>query len=301
MRVLVTGSSGFLGRAVVAALRLHGHDVSTMHRGVDATHRGDIRDRDVVGQAVSGVEAVCHLAALAKVRDSFNRPAEYWSTNVVGTLNVLEALAAASDSGSPKSLVLASTSAVYGTPERQPMDEETPTVPSNPYGRSKLAADQAAADVAQLGAIGVTTLRAFNIAGSSGGQPDPDLTRLIPKVLAVQAGTEPKLTVNGNGSAVRDFVHVEDAAEAFALALPACTPGQWRAYNLGATRASVAEVIQEAEKVTGRPAPLLHRPPANEPPTLVADSTRARQELGWQPKKSELPQILRDAWDALNC
>jgi len=300
MRVLVTGGSGFLGHAVVASLRRHGHDTLVMQRtaGDRESVQGDVRDRDAVRRAVADVDGVCHLAGLARVRESFTRPVDYWATNVGGTINLLDALVATAEDA-PKRLVLASTAAVYGTPEKQPIDEDTATAPNSPYGASKLAADQAAADASRLDLIGAVSLRAFNIAGDSCGRPDSDRTRLIPKVLAVQAGLEPDMSVNGNGSAVRDFVHVFDMADAFALALAAATPGSWRAYNIGAAQASVSDVIRAAEEVTGRPVPVRHLPPANEPLTLVADSTRARDELGWQPKKSTLPQILQDAWNAL--
>ncbi|MEU3274506.1 NAD-dependent epimerase/dehydratase family protein [Saccharomonospora sp. NPDC006951] len=299
MRVLVTGGSGFLGRAVVAALISHGHEVSTLHRNGDATHQGSVLNPADVTRAVADVEAVCHLAALTKVRESFVRPLDYWSTNTAGTLNVLAALARSGGSETPKRLVLASTAAVYGAPEHQPMDETTPTLPANPYGRTKLAADQAAADAVADGTLSVVSLRAFNIAGAFAGNGDSDQSRIIPRVLAVQQGLQPTLGINGNGDAVRDFVHVTDAADAFALALRSCRPGEWRAYNLGATRATVMDVVRAAEEVTGRTVPLEFNPPANEPPELVADTARIRQELGWQAKNSELTQIVRDAWTAL--
>jgi UDP-glucose 4-epimerase len=305
MRVVVTGGTGFLGRAVVDALVRRGHDVTAMQReeapagAAFQTVRGDVRDVAALQEAVADADAVCHLAALTKVRESIEKPTEYWSINAGGTINVLTALAATSTRSRPKRLILASTAAVYGTPEQQPISEETTAAPSSPYGASKLAAELAAADAVRTGSLGATSLRAFNIAGSSRGKPDPDRTRLIPKVLAVQAGLAHELTVNGDGTAVRDFTHVEDVAQAFTLALDACAPGQWRAYNIGGARASVAEVIRAAEGVTGNLLPVRHLPPAPEPPCLVADSTRARQELGWQPKKSELSQILRDGWNAL--
>lgn len=302
MRVLVTGATGFTGPAVVSALRGHGHDVRVLTRraidmpGTEAV-LGDILDPAAVTRAVHGVDAVCHLAAATRVRDSAAEPVKYWQTNTVGTLNVLAALAALD---TPKRIVLASTAAVYGTPERQPISEDAQPAPTSPYGRSKLAADQAAADLATTGSIGAVSLRAFNVCGAASGIPDHDRTRLIPKVLAVQAGLEPELTVNGDGSAVRDFVHVVDMAEAFALAVDACEPGEWRPYNVGSgERSTVADVIRAAEQVTGSPVPARHRPAANEPPVLLADSTRIRSDLGWQPKNSALTQILADGWNAV--
>jgi UDP-glucose 4-epimerase len=129
-----------------------------------------------------------------------------------------------------------------------------------------------------------------------------DESRLIPKLLAVQQGRASEMMVNGDGSAVRDFVHVADMAAAFSLALAACEAGTWRAYNVGSgRRTKVSDVIAAAESVTGRPVPLSRRPAANEPPEVLADSALIRAELGWQPKRSDLGEILGDAWSALTC
>src|SRR5882757_1752793 len=180
------------------------------------------------------------------------------------------------------------------------MTEATPLDPTSPYGTTKLAADRAAADLAATGAIGAISLRAVNIAGAAHGRPAPDETRLIPKLLAVQQGRAPEMVVNGDGSAVRDFVHVADMATAFSLALDACQPGSWRAYNVGSgQRTTVNDVIAAAETATGRPVPVRHRAAANEPLEVLADSARIRAELGWQPRKSDLREIVGDAWEAL--
>lgn len=304
MRVLVTGAAGFLGHAVTAALARHGHQPVAFLRpgrrtppGAVAVRRGDVLAPAAVRAAVTGIDGVCHLAARTRVRDSLTDPLPYWQTNVVGTLNLLDALA---ERDRPVSLILASTAGVYGTPEHQPITEDAPTLPQGPYGAGKLAADQAAANVAATGALGAISLRAFNVAGAAGGMADPDRTRLIPKVLAVQAGLAPEVVINGDGSAVRDFVHVLDMAEAFVLALGACVSGQWRAYNVGSGhRTRVLDVLRAAEDVTGRRVPVRHRPPANEPPILLADSTRIRHDLGWTPRNSDLMTILTDGWNAL--
>ena len=138
--------------------------------------------------------------------------------NILGMLNLLEWLPTVS----ADRLIIASTCAVYGEPDRQPMDESTAEMPTSPYGSSKLAADRAAADLAATGSIGAISLRAFAIAGASHGRPDHDETRLIPKLLAVQQGRAPEITINGDGAAIRDFVHVQDMANAFAAALDGC-------------------------------------------------------------------------------
>jgi UDP-glucose 4-epimerase len=154
-------------------------------------------------------------------------------------------------------------------------------------------------DLANTGAIGVTSLRAFNIAGALPGRPDPDETRLIPRMMAVQRGTAPELVVNGHGDAIRDFVHVADMAEAFALALDASEPGAARVYNIGSGRPTrVRDVISVVEQVTGRPVARRHVPPAAEPHELLADSMSIQADLGWNPRRSNLRQIIEDAWSA---
>lgn len=303
MRVLVTGAGGFVGYAVAALLVEQGHEVagltrsglSTLPKGVQRLE-GDLRKPETLPQAVAEVDGVCHLSGLAKVRESRTDPVGYWRTNVSGTLAILDRLAFARAGR----LVLASTCSVYSEQAEQPISETAAVEPSSPYGASKLAADQAAADLAATGAIGAISLRAFNVAGALPWHPDRDETRLIPKLLAVQHGRASELVVNGDGSAVRDFVHVADMAAAFALALHACEPGIWRAYNVGSGRPStVQDVIDTTETVTGRPVARRHVASAHEPRELLADSTLIRSELGWRPKKSSLPEIISDAWAAL--
>ena len=309
MRVLITGATGLLGHAVAHALTEHGHEVTALSRNggdiPDAakTHiAADVRSADDMRAAVAEADAVCHLAALVRVRDSIAEPLEYWKTNVVGTLNVLEALTATATPDTPKRLVLSSTGAVYGIPTRQPIAEDEATAPTNPYAATKLAADMAAAHTtAASKALGATSLRAFNIAGASVGRTDWDLTRLIPKTLAVHAGKADDLVINGEGTAIRDFVHVDDMADAFVRALDACVPGTWQAYNIGSgRRTTVREVLDTAAAVTGKDVPIRHAPPAAEPPELVADSSKAAAELGWQPRKSDLRTIITDAWRVMN-
>ncbi|GAB3580393.1 UDP-glucose 4-epimerase GalE [Amycolatopsis endophytica] len=304
MRVLVTGAAGYLGHAVIAALAERGHepvafvrDATKAPRQATATAVGDVEDPPSLRAALRDVDGVCHLAARARVRESLTDPLPYWRTNVNGTLNLLDALTAGENRAS---LVLASTAAVYGTTATQPIREDAPIAPTNPYGATKAAADLAAANVAATGQLGAISLRAFNIAGAVDGHPDRDFTRLIPKVLAVQAGLAGELGVNGDGEAVRDFVHVADMAHAFVLAVEACSPGEWRAYNVGSGHeSSINDVLATAERVTGQPVRIKRNPPANEPRVLLADSRRIRQELGWQAPNSDLSQILSDAWNAL--
>ena len=302
MKVLVTGATGFAGYAVAALLVEQGHKVVGLTRSgssplPEGVHRvrGDLTSAETLPKAITEADGVCHLAGRTRVRESRTDPLGYWRANVGGTLALLGAIA-----GTSTRLVLASTCGVYGEHAAQPIGETAAAQPSNPYGSSKLAADQAAADLAATGAIGAISLRAFNIAGALPDHPDRDETRLIPRLLAVQQNRAPELLVNGDGSAIRDFIHVADMAAAFALALDACKPGTWRAYNVGSGLAStVQEVIGTVETVTGRPVQLRHAPAAPEPHTLLADSSLIHAELGWKPHRSSLHEIITDAWNAL--
>ncbi len=301
MRVLVTGASGFVGYAVAALLTQRGHDVLGLTRSstsalpdhVQRVH-GDLSP-ECLRAALADVDGVCHLAARTRVRESRTDPLGYWQTNVGGTLALLHAMSA---TGTPR-LVLASTCGVYGDQVTQPINESAAAAPTSPYGTSKLAADNAAMDLAGSGVIGAVSLRAFNIAGALPAHPDPDETRLIPRMMAVQRGTAPELIVNGNGDAIRDFVHVADMAHAFALAMEACEPGTARVYNIGSGRPTrVRDVISTVEQVTGRPVARRHVPPADEPQELLADSKAIQADLGWNPRRSDLRQIVEDAWSA---
>ncbi|CNF67544.1 UDP-glucose 4-epimerase [Mycobacterium tuberculosis] len=297
MRVLVTGAAGYIGYAVGRRLVAAGHEVDGLVRrnldppdGVRPVH-GDLLVPD--GLPRGPYDGVCHLAALTRVRESFERPLRYFTANVQGTVNLLEAVAA-------ERVVFASTAAVYGTPERQPIPESERTAPASPYGASKLAAEQAVRFHARTGAAGAVVLRTFNVAGSVDGRIDPDGTRLIPRALAVAAGRAPVLEINGDGLAVREYLHVDDLAAAYVRALEAVRPGEDRLYNVGSgTGAAVHEVAAAVEKVTGRPVPTRRRPARPEAPVLLCDAAAIRTDLGWRPERSALPEIIAGSWDAL--
>lgn len=319
MRVLVTGAFGYVGRALTLQLLETGHEVVAMTHGARRERvpefgavrvvKADLRDRDQLRHAVEGVDGVCHLAALTRVRESFDRPDEYRAVNVGGTRALLEALARTrgrgGDGAEPIAFVQASTAAVYGAPETQPITEETVAAPASPYGESKLAAEDVVREHAADGTIAAIGLRAFNVAGSVAGFGDPDESRIIPRTLLAAAGLRPALTLNGDGSAVRDFVHVDDVARAYLLALSALSApdggqaAQLRLYNVGATGASVREIIAAVESVTGRQVPVERRPPQAEVPMLLADTARIREELGWKPERSSLEEIVADTWAAI--
>jgi len=309
VRVLVTGGLGFLGRAVVAELAAHGAEVTALtHSRPDMTVPGatniryaDLRSQTDLAAVVEDVrpDAVCHLAALATVRESFTKPIEYYDVNVIGTINLLRALEGLQPT-SPVKLVFASTNAVYGSGRPGSLSEDDAPNPENPYAASKLAAEQLIRGYARTGRIGAAILRCFNIAGATAdGYGDPDTTRIISAALQAASGEIPHVSVNGDGSAVREFTHVLDVAEAFRLALDATVPGVGEVYNIGTgDGAAMIDVIHAAEKITGQTINVVHKPPAREAHTLIANAMRAREALGWKPDRSALDRIISDAWAA---
>ncbi len=299
MRVLVTGAAGYIGGSVVRALAAGGHQpVALLHQQRVAlpadieTRNGDLLVEQSLRPALDDIDAVCHLAGLTSGRESFAQPVEYFRRNVSGTLVLLDAMAAAD----VHRLAFASTAAAYGTPEQQPMNEDLPDNPPNPYAASKVAAEAAIRWQARAVDMSATVLRIFNAAGGR----DPDSTRIVPRVLAVAAGATPQLDVNGDGTVLRDYLHVEDIGEAFVAALDrGAEPGSARRYNIGSGKGtSVLDVVTAAERVTGRSIKVVHRPAADEPAALVCDPSRAAAELGWKPRRTDLDDIVRDAWAA---
>ncbi len=298
MRVVVTGAGGFVGTAVCGALLDAGHEVVGLARD-PARVRGGVRpvvgsvlDPEVVADALRGADAVCHLAARVRVRESRTDPLGYWRTNLDGARTVLAA------AGPDTRVVVTSTCAVHA-PSDAPIGEDAPLAPSNPYAASKLAADLLARDVALAGGPGVVCLRAFNVAGAAAGRGDQDRSRVVPALLAAVAGERDRFTVNGDGSAVRDLVHVADLADGVVAALAVAEPGTWRAFTVGSGRpTSVAELVDVVARVTGRPVPVHHGDPVDEPASLVADATRARTSLGWTAARSTPDRIVGDAWAA---
>src|SRR5215216_1380541 len=242
MRVLVTGGLGYIGLAVTARLAEAGHDVTILARSrpgppahAELLH-GDLRDRDGVFDLVADGDfaGVCHLAGRSRGRESFSDPVGYYDTNLSGTVNLLRGLAEVTRrSGEPARLVFASTVMVYGPSNGQPIDEQHEAAPMSPYGASKLACEQLLAYQAATGTLGAISLRVFAAAGAVGRHGDRDLGRLIPKALAVARGQAPYFEVNGDGSAVREFTHVADVAEAYLQALEAAKPGKHEVYNIG--------------------------------------------------------------------
>jgi UDP-glucose 4-epimerase len=314
VRLLVTGGAGYIGSIVATTLLDAGHQV-VVFDNLERGHRGavpsraelveaDLLDRAKIGETVGrgGFDGVLHFAALALVGESVSHPERYWRTNVVGTLNLLEAMAAAG----LLRLVFSSTCAVYGEPEQVPISEEVPTRPINSYGASKLAVDSMIGQFCQAHRLGAVSLRYFNVAGAHGdlGEDHDPETHLIPNILRTAMGARPHVEIFGtdyptpDGTAIRDYIHIDDLAAAHRLALEATEPGVHKIYNLGNGNGfSVREVIAAAIAVTGRDIPVreaARRP--GDPPRLVAASQRIRAELGWEPRKPGLEQIVADAW-----
>jgi UDP-glucose 4-epimerase len=300
MRILVTGGTGFVGRVLVLKLLDAGYDVTVLSRGGTAdvdVLRADLRDKTEVAAAVRQVkvEGVCHLAARTRIRESFADPVGYYDTNLTGTANLLAALGP-----EPIPFVFASTCAVYGLADH-PVTEDDATTPGNPYASSKLTAEQLIGYQAARGSLAAVSLRCFNAAGAMGGIRDTDLTRLIPRAIAVAAGAEGQFPLNGDGSAIREFTHVEDVADACLLALRAARPGRHLVFNVGSGQGvPVREVLSAIEELTGRKLPIRRQPAQNEPRVLMADSSRLRAQLGWQSRRSDLRRILHDAWEAVS-
>jgi UDP-glucose 4-epimerase len=314
VKLLLTGGAGYIGSIVAARLLDSGHEVAVLddlsrgHRAAvpegAAFHQVDLLDAAAVhAAAAEGFDAAVHFAALALVSESVVHPERYWRTNVGGTRNLLDALR---DAGIRR-LVFSSTCATYGQPDRTPITESTPTRPSSPYGTSKLAVDMMIADECAAHELGAVSLRYFNVAGAShalGEDHEPE-THLIPNVLRAIQGRLPHVEIYGtdydtpDGTAIRDYIHIEDLSDAHELALTAAEPGVHKIYNLGnGAGFSVREVIAAAERVTGRDVPTAEasrRP--GDPPILVAASEKIRDELGWSPRKPALEDMIGDAWD----
>jgi UDP-glucose 4-epimerase len=316
MAVLVTGGAGYIGSAFVEALVAAGQrvvvldDLSRGHRAAvhpDALfHQGRTGDRALVDRIVSEqqVEACVHFAAFAYVGESVKDPARYFDNNFNQAQALFDTLLAAG----VKRVVFSSTCATYGVPTAVPIAESHPQWPINPYGWSKLFVERLLDSYDQAHELRFVALRYFNAAGATAGvgeHHDPE-THLIPLVLRAAAGRGTALTVFGSdydtpdGTAVRDYIHVADLADAHLLALEHLRRGGASQFlNLGTgTGFSVLEVIEMARRITGRDVPHQVGPRrAGDPPRLVADASRARGVLGWSPRQPALDQIVRSAWD----
>jgi UDP-glucose 4-epimerase len=311
---MVTGGAGYIGSVVCEELLREGHDVvvyDSLYKGhremvpEEATFvQGDLHDGALLRQTLqgNGIEGVIHMAADSLVGESVIDPGKYYRNNVVAGLSLLDAML---DCGVRK-LVFSSTAAVYGEPEKQPIEESDPTAPTNPYGETKLAFEHALRWYERAYGLHYASLRYFNAAGASercGEMHDPE-THLIPIVLDVAAGTRAAVEIYGDdyptrdGTCVRDYIHVIDLAAAHVLAL-GILGERSGIYNLGCggDGYTVREVIDTARAVTGREiAVKVGARRAGDPAFLVASSNRIREDLGWAPRYQDLRLIIESAW-----
>ncbi|MFF2547072.1 UDP-glucose 4-epimerase GalE [Kitasatospora sp. NPDC058063] len=314
-KYLVTGGAGYVGSVVAAHLLEAGHrvtvldDLSTGFReGVPAGAEfveGRIQEADKVLDG--SFDGVLHFAASSQVGESVADPEKYWRNNVAGSLELISAMRA---SGVRK-LVFSSTAATYGEPEAVPIAETARTAPTNTYGATKLAVDHLITGEAVAHGLAAVSLRYFNVAGAYGSSSgvafgerhDPE-SHLIPLVFQAALGQRPHIAVYGDdyptpdGTCIRDYIHVADLAEAHLLALDAAEPGEHLICNLGnGSGFSVHEVIESVQRVTGREIPVrVEGRRAGDPAVLVASAARAHETLGWTPRRSNLDEIVADAW-----
>lgn len=329
-RYLVTGGAGYVGSVVAAHLLEAGHRVTVLDDlstgFADAVPpgatfvRGRVQDTaeallsptgpytggthtDSAQEGAQLFDGVLHFAASSQVGESVADPEKYWRNNLAGSLELVSAMRRAG----VHRLVFSSTAAVYGEPETTPIREDARTAPTSPYGATKLAVDHLLTGEAVAHGLAPVSLRYFNVAGaygSYGERHDPE-SHLIPLVLQAALGERPHIQVYGDdyptpdGTCVRDYLDVADLARAHLLALDAATPGEHLVCNLGNGNGfSVREVIDSARRVTGREIPVVagdRRP--GDPAVLVASATRAGQRLGWQPRRTHLDDIVREAWE----
>ena len=313
MRVLVTGGAGYIGSVMVEELVGDGHEVvvyDSLYKG----HRGaitpgvrlieaDLIDGDRLREALSDrINAVIHMAADSLVGESVQNPSKYYRNNVVAGLSLLDAMVA---SGVTR-LVFSSTAATYGEPAKQPIEESDPTGPTNPYGQTKLAFEEALRWYEHAYGLHYVSLRYFNAAGATercGEWHDPE-THIIPIVLQVAAGKRAAVEIFGDdyptrdGTCVRDYIHVVDLARAHILAL-GILDSRSAIYNLGCggDGYTVKEVVEIAREVTGRDIPVkVGERRAGDPAVLIASSERIKKELGWAPQYQDLRKIIESAW-----
>ena len=311
MKILVGGGAGYIGSVCAELLLDEGHTVCVFdnlseghRRAVDSRAEfieGDLANLDGIQAALASFqpEAVMHFAASALVPESMRNPSKYFRNNIANGLNLLDAMIATG----VKRLVFSSTCAIFGPPERVPIDETLPQRPISPYGESKLAFEKILRWYREIHGLQFVALRYFNAAGASEnfGEEHRVETHLIPNVLQVALGQKPHVEIYGtdydtpDGTCIRDYIHILDLARAHTLALEAPASD---CYNLGTGGGtSVREVIESCRKITGHKIPVVEKPRRpGDPARLVAASEKIHRELGWQPKFQSIDAIIESAW-----
>lgn len=317
MKILVTGGAGYIGSHIVRALGEKGHDI-VVYDNLSYGHewavlygkliKGDLADRKFLNSVFEDErpDAVIHMAALIVVDESVKEPLRYYKNNFVNALNLVETCI----KHEVKRFIFSSTAAVYGIPQRIPVTEDMPLLPINPYGSSKVMVEHMLDDVAASHDFSYISLRYFNVAGADPlariGQAREDATHLITVSLRTALGKKSHLNVFGtdyptdDGTCIRDYIHVDDLSNAHMLALGyLASGGRSKVFNCGYGHGySVKEVVDKVKEVTGIDFPVRYtdrRP--GDPPVLVADSTKIREELGWTPEHDDLGYIIRTAWE----
>ena len=313
--ILVTGGAGYIGSVVVAQLVQRGYqaivydDLSHGHRKALPQAAtlvvGDIADRGALDRVFREFrpQAVMHFAAFIEAGESMQRPEKYFRNNTANALTLLEAMLA----HDVKRFVFSSTAALYGTPEKTPIEENAPLHPTNAYGESKLLVEQMLEWLHRVHGLRYACLRYFNAAGAAWpqGEDHHPESHLIPLALQVALGTRKELAIFGtdyptpDGTCVRDYVHVTDLASAHLLVLEALKDKDRLIYNLGNGQGfSVRQVIETARRVTGHAIPAKESPRRpGDPAVLVASSEKIKRELGWKPQYPDLESIVRTAWE----
>jgi UDP-glucose 4-epimerase len=315
--ILVTGGAGYIGSHLVCLLGESGYTPVTFDNLSTGNKEavlygdlvtGDLADRNSLGRAFEKYrpDAVMHLAASIRVEESVSRPLYYYHNNLSNTIQLLELM---SEHG-VNSFIFSSTAAVYGMPEENPVTEDTPTGAINPYGASKLMCEEVLRDLAAASGLRYVALRYFNVAGADEqcrtGQKYDHATHLITRALKAAKGELGSLEIFGtdyptpDGTCVRDYIHVHDIARAHILALQALQSGlEGGTYNCGYGHGySVRQIIGAVKEVTGVDFPVREAGRREgDAPSLVADSSRIRNELGWQPSHDDLEYIVKTAWE----
>jgi UDP-glucose-4-epimerase GalE len=313
--ILVTGGAGYIGSHACKELKKQGLlpvAFDNLSRGYSDAVKwgplrvGDLADKDAILRAIEDfhIDGVLHFAAFSYVEESVVKPSLYFRNNIAGSINLLEAM---TELG-VNDLVFSSTCAVYGTPRINPISEDTPTEPINPYGESKLQVERMLRWYEQRHGLRWIALRYFNAAGADSdgeiGECHQPETHLLPLAIQAALGLAPPLNVRGSdyptpdGTAIRDYVHVSDLAEAHVLAIKYLekggTPG---AFNLGTGKGhSINQVIEEIQRCSNRSVPFSYAKRRDgDPPMLLCNPARAQKILGWKPRHSDLPNIIRTA------
>lgn len=315
MNLLVTGGAGYIGGTVAAMLLRAGHRVTVLDNLCHSLRSGvpdgaefvelDIADRPRVERVLDELkpDGVIHFAALIEAGESMLRPEVYFRNNTVGTLALLEAMHA---TGTDR-IVFSSTAAVYGEPKSIPIEETSDLAPTNAYGESKLLVERILHWFHRIHGLHYASLRYFNVAGALPGRGEahePE-SHIIPLILDVALNRSPCFSIYGDdystpdGTCIRDYIHVEDLAEAHILALATLGKRDCMILNLGnGCGFSVKEVLEAARRVTGHPIPVKIKPRRpGDPARLVASSVKAKTELGWRPQYPELDSIVASAWE----